>query len=302
MSRGRDDGQHKHGSIQSKVYLDPYPCEIAGDDAVVVPLWRIETFGRERRAPSERWWFDNRARSGDLHVLQLALSGRFQLTDAAGVHPVGPGQAALFSHPSESAYGLPADAGETLVTEWILLRGAGLAEHWSALAALRGPVVPLPVEGPLHRAMRRLGELADPRRRTAATAMAAAVHAFVLQVWEELASARTSALRPVEQAIEALLAAPTAPWSLKRLADEHGVSREHLARAFRERVGVPPAAWLAEQRVRRAIELLTRTGLPIAAVRDQAGFASSHTLIRRVRAATGKPPSALRSCPDDAGR
>ena len=258
------------------------------------PLWRVESHGRERHPPGERWWYDNRTRHGDLCVVQLAISGRMRLV-AGGDLDVGPGQAALFLHPSETHYGLPPEASETFVTEWVVLRGAGLAEHWAGIAALRGgPVVPMAIDGPLHRALRSLCVLADPRRHTAAPTMAAAVHGFVMQMWEGAAEARTSALRPVEQAIEGMLAAPTAPWSLKRLADERGISREHLARAFRERVGVPPAAWLAEQRVRRAIELLEHTDLPIRAVRDQAGFASSHTLIRRVRAVTGRSPLAVR--------
>ncbi len=258
-----------------------------------LPLWRVDAHGQERRPAGERWWFDNRTRSGDVSVVQLSISGCMRLV-ADGNHSVGPGQAALFRHPSESSYGLPPDASETLVTAWVVLAGAGLAEHWAGITALRGPVVPMPLDGPLHRALRQLADLADPRRRTPATVMAAAVHAFVMQLWEGAASARASALRPVEQAIDAIIAAPTAPWSLKRLADEHGVSREHLARAFRERVGMPPATWLAAQRVRRAIELLEHTSLPIRAVRDQAGFTSSHTLIRRVRAATGWSPQALR--------
>ncbi len=258
-----------------------------------MPLWRVESYGGERHPPGERWWFDNRLRGGDVCVVQLALAGTMHLvTDVA--HDVVPGQAALFQHPSDSSYGLPPKARETFVTEWIVLGGSGLAAHWEGIVALRGPVVPMALEGPAHRALRQLCVLADPRRRTAPLTMAAAVHAFVMQLWEGAMSARASTLRPVEQAIEAMLAAPTAPWSLKRLAEEHGVSREHLARAFRERVGMPPAAWLAGQRVRRAIELLERTALPIRAVRDQAGFASSHTLIRRVRAVAGCSPQAVR--------
>ncbi len=258
-----------------------------------LPLWRVETHGRERHPPGTQWWFDNRARHEGCCVIQLALSGSMRLV-AERTYDVGPGQAALFRQPSPTAYGLAADARETFATEWLQVRGAGLAEHWDGIAALRGPVVPLVCGGPVHRVMRHLCELADPRRRTPPLAMASALHAFVMQLWEGARSAYASDLRPVERAIEAMLAAPTAPWSLKRLADEHGVSREHLARAFRERVGVPPAAWLAGERVRRAVELLERTSLPIRAVRDQAGFASSHTLIRRVRAATGLSPLAVR--------
>ena len=257
------------------------------------PLWRVDSYGEERHPPGERWWYDNRTRTGDVCVLQVSLSGSMRLIDG-GDHDVGPGQAALFRHPSPSSYGLAPDACETLVTQWVTLRGGGLDEHWQGLAAQRGPVLPFPIGGSAHRMMRQLTTLADPRRRTDPVEMATAVHALVMQLWQQATTARTSAQRPVEQAIDALLAAPTSPWSLKQLAEKHGISREHLARAFHERVGVPPAAWLAAQRVERALALLSGTDLPIRAVRDQAGFASSHTLIRQVRQRTGLSPMAWR--------
>jgi AraC-like DNA-binding protein len=259
-----------------------------------LPLWRVGWFGRERHVPGERWWWDNRGRDGNLAVFQYAVSGEMLFRDASGDHRVGPGHAALFCHPSESSYGLLPDAREPFVTEWIVMSGAGLHEHWQALIALRGPVVAIDPDGPIPRAFFALMAAAEPRARAAPEVMAAMVHAFVLNLWSGAAAARAGNLRPVDQAVEAMLAAPIAPWSVKRLATQYGVSREHLARAFRERVGLPPAAWQARERVRVAVELLERTDLPVRAVRDQAGFASSHALIRRVRSATGFAPVELR--------
>lgn len=270
-------------------------AQVAIPAAAAQPLWSVAHHGRDRHPPNSRYWWDNRTRLGDLCVIQWTMAGELIVRDEQRDHRAPVGCAALFAHPSPCCYGMANDARETYEAHWIALRGAGLLEHWAGLIALRGPVVQLPVDGPAYRGMRRLCELADPRQRTGAVALAAAVHAFVLLLWEGAVEARASGLRPVEQAIDAMLAAPAAPWSLKRLADEHGVSREHLARAFHERVGEPPATWLARQRVRRALELLATTELPIHAVRDQAGFASSHTLIRRVRAETGMSPVVFRA-------
>lgn len=259
-----------------------------------LPLWRVAVFSRERHAPGDRWWWDNRTREGNQVVFQYALAGEMLFRTDTADHLVTPGHAALFCQPSETSYGLPPGASQTFVTEWVQLSGAGLLDHWQALIALRGPVVKIDPDGPVLRSFYGLMTAADPRARTTPEAMAAAVHAFVLHLWSGAAAARTGNLRPVEQAVEAMLAAPIAPWSIKRLASQYGISREHLARAFREQVGLPPAAWQARERVRVAIELLERTDLPIRAVRDQAGFASSHTLIRRIRSATGLAPVELR--------
>lgn len=260
-------------------------------------LWRVSSHCavRERRAPGTVYWWDNRDRSAEAPtaLLQYTVAGGIVVRDQAGDHRVPAGHAALMCCPGASAYGLPADAVEVYETQWVNLRGAGLLEHWAEIIRLRGPVVPMPPEGPVHACFRRVldgaGSAATPPERTAE-----AVHALVMLLYAGARAAHADGLRPVDRAVEALLAAPTANWSVKRLAEQHGISREHLARAFRERVGVPPAAWLAGQRVRRALELLRETDLPVRAVRDQAGFASSHALIRRVRAATGLGPSEIR--------
>jgi AraC-like DNA-binding protein len=259
------------------------------------PLWTIGWFGRQRIAPGERYWWDNRNRGDQGCVCQLTLAGEMNLVTETATMRVPAGHAALFVQPSATSYGLPPDARSVYAPWWVVLQGAGLTEHWRALIALRGPVVPMSEGSPERIAFERVLALGEPRARASAETKAAAVQALVLRLWSAAGAARTGDLRPVEQAIEALLAAPTAPWSLKQIADEHGVSREHLARAFHERIGLPPAAWQAEQRVRRAIHLLLATDLPVRAVREQAGFASSHALIRRVRAATGKTPSELRA-------
>jgi AraC family transcriptional regulator len=299
---------HEYGLYGFKVFINPYQngrrleygmmarhqVQVAIPAAAAEPLWGVGHYGRDRHPPNSHYWWDNRTRTGNLCVIQWTCAGELLLRDTQREHRVPLGYAAIFAHPSESSYGMAKDARDTYEAHWIALRGAGLLDHWRGLAALRGAVLPLPIDGPEHRAMRRLCELAEPRARTGAVVMAAAVHAFVLMLWEGASMARASDQRPVELAIDAMLAAPTAPWSLKRLADEHGISREHLARAFHERVGEPPATWLVRQRVQRAIELLTATELPIWAVRDQAGFTSSHTLIRRVRAETGCSPVELR--------
>ena len=101
--------------------------------------------------------------------------------------------------------------------------------------------------------------------------------------------------RPVDRAIRLLLARPHRAWSLKGLAADHGVSREHLARVFAERVGEPPHRHLRRLRVRRALELLRCTGLPLTEVARQSGFETAQTLRRQVLRDTGRTPTAVRN-------
>lgn len=257
-------------------------------------LWQVHSFDFGQRVPAAtRWTFDNRTRSpATLCVLQAVRAGALELLDAAGRHTASAGQAVLFRWGEPSRYGLPDDARETLVTDWICLMGAGLTEHWAELIARHGPV--LPFDGQTEAALRRLAVLADPAARADALTVDEAAHALVRTLWRVSGAVRSAHLSPVERAIEELLGEPWRPGSLTGLARRHGISREHLAREFHRRQGLPARTWVAERRLERAEQLLRSTSLTVAAVARQCGFASAHVLARGLRRRTGHGPRALR--------
>lgn len=255
-------------------------------------LWRLTAWGRERHVPAEGYWYENRGRGDGTVVFQVTIAGSMILREGKVVREVPPGHAALFAYEDDSAYGMPRGSAAAYVCEWISLRGSGLKEHWSALRTRFGPVVA--VDDDLLADLRRLSQQADPRRGGEPIAMAGAVHGFVLGLFTSLRREHQAAQSPVERALDDLFANPIGAPPLKHLAERHGCSREHLARTFAERMGVPPATWLANQRLDRAIGLLRETGLPITAIAAQCGFGSTHTLARQLRAATGRGPQALR--------
>jgi AraC-like DNA-binding protein len=253
--------------------------------------WQISSFGRERRPPSIGYWWENAKRAPtDLAVFQLTLSGSMVFRDAQGDHAVPAGSAALFRYGEETAYGLLPGTTAVYETTWINCCGAGLGDHWDLLRLRHGPVLAVDesVLAAFH-GLYALGERgADP------VEMAPAMHAFVLLLDASLRRERLRAHGPVEAALEELIQHPTAAWSLKELAERHGVSREHLTRTFRSRQGTSPAAWLAQARLAKALHLLRETRLPVAEIARQAGFASTHTLARQVRRATGASPRTAR--------
>ncbi|HEV2212377.1 MAG TPA: AraC family transcriptional regulator [Gammaproteobacteria bacterium] len=77
--------------------------------------------------------------------------------------------------------------------------------------------------------------------------------------------------------------------SLSELAQEAGMSRFHLLRAFRERYGLPPHAWLMQHRLRQARRLL-RAERPLVEIAGELGFADQSHFIRRFHAAYGITP------------
>ncbi len=85
-----------------------------------------------------------------------------------------------------------------------------------------------------------------------------------------------------------------APLRLTALAKRLGVAASTLRVAFNQHRGEPPAIALRRRRIRRAVDLLTRTDLTLDAIADQCGFDSASHLSRWIRLEHGCPPGSLR--------
>lgn len=82
--------------------------------------------------------------------------------------------------------------------------------------------------------------------------------------------------------------------SVAALAREAGVHRVHLARAFREHLGMPVTERARALRLASAQRLLLTTDLPLAEVAARTGWADQSHLTRAIRRAFGTTPAALR--------
>ncbi len=85
----------------------------------------------------------------------------------------------------------------------------------------------------------------------------------------------------------------TAPPTLAEMAADLELSRYQLLRAFRDAMGMPPYAWLAQHRVARARALL-ETGHRPAEAATLVGFADQAHLTRWFRRVLGVTPGAFR--------
>ncbi|MBA3709544.1 MAG: AraC family transcriptional regulator [Planctomycetes bacterium] len=252
----------------------------------------------ERYGPRTRWWNDNHGRKpAGIVVFQIVLEGRCVLRRKDGDTEVGAGQAFLFTYDELTAYGRPPDRldwpgwSDSLRMAHVTLGGAGLSEHWNVLRARIGPVITL---GESSRCTDLVVDIQRFAKRADRRAASPAVHAFIMTLFDEIEAEAARGLGPVEGAINEMLRAPLAVTSLKAIARRHRCAREHLTRVFAERIGMPPARWLRQARLTRALELLRATHLPLTDIAAQAGFVSTRTLARLVARTTGGSAGAQR--------
>ncbi|MDD5350357.1 MAG: helix-turn-helix domain-containing protein [Chthoniobacteraceae bacterium] len=78
------------------------------------------------------------------------------------------------------------------------------------------------------------------------------------------------------------------------LARECGLSRSRFAELFRQQTGVPPLAFLEQQRLRLARELLEHTASTLEEIAEKAGFSSPFYLSLRFKKHYGLSPRAYR--------
>ncbi|GDY13668.1 hypothetical protein LBMAG53_25460 [Planctomycetota bacterium] len=90
--------------------------------------------------------------------------------------------------------------------------------------------------------------------------------------------------------------------SLSDLAARWGVDRSTLFRRFHAAYGCSPTAYILQERLSRALEMLTQPGITVAEVAKTCGFPSIPYFTRRFRASFGVPPGRWRNAGDLARR
>ncbi len=259
-------------------------------------LWRVVQFGQHRVPAGRPYWHENASRvPPGLVVVQATLEGAIVLRDARGDHPAPAGSLLVFQYGDDSAYGKPRPSETAYACRWVCLQGAGLPEHAIAFRQAHGPVIDARANPALLAEHERLIQMADPDQPVTPTDMAHAVHLFMIRLFEHADHRRHARLTPVQRAVEQLVRQPHVPWSIKQVADQHRVSREHLCRVFRQRTGQTPHEYLNRARLDRALHLITQTDLSLRDVARQAGYPAVHTLARQVRRAAGRSPTQLRA-------
>jgi AraC-like DNA-binding protein len=99
------------------------------------------------------------------------------------------------------------------------------------------------------------------------------------------------------RALAAIHREPERSWTIARLGRIAGMSRSGFAAAFAERVGAPPASYLARVRMARAERLLLEQDWPLPRIAEAVGYASPAAFSVAFKRLRGVPPGAVRQAP-----
>jgi transcriptional regulator GlxA family with amidase domain len=99
----------------------------------------------------------------------------------------------------------------------------------------------------------------------------------------------------VQRAIELIGLNYGKPLGVPDLARAVGLSVSYFSHLFREQVGISPAKFLRDFRMREAEHLMTTTALPLRAIIPKVGVTDRSHFVRKFREFYGLAPSTYRS-------
>jgi AraC family transcriptional regulator len=123
--------------------------------------------------------------------------------------------------------------------------------------------------------------------------MTASCHAVQLG-HSEIRSPRGLDSRQLRLVTEAIHQKIGEPITVSALSSVAGLSRSHFSHAFRTSLGRTPHAHIVRTRIERAMELMTRTGLPLSEIALVTGFSDQAHFSNRFRRVAGMTPAQWR--------
>ena len=230
------------------------------------------------------------------YAVGACTAGREVIRYRGALHYAGPGSVVVLE-PGEAHTGAPADPPD--FTYRVMYPAADLlSDGMRRPPRFREPVVADPgLAAELRRLHAALGSRADPLEGEARLVWLLGElvrrHASPSCDPEVRGAGRVTRL-VMAQLADRLVSPP----ALAEIAAGTGLSRYQLVRSFRTEVGMPPYAWLAQYRVRKAQALLERGCRPAEAA-ALTGFADQAHLTRWFRRVVGVTPGAYRNSVQD---
>jgi AraC-like DNA-binding protein len=223
-------------------------------------------------------------------ILQYTLAGmgRFQLGSETYDAPAGSAFIALV--PERSRYFYPPDAREPWRFCWLNFYNPLAIQLWRKLRNRFGPVISLPAGSAAALNLQRLARLVEKRVFPDRFEASQEAYSFYVSCWRELSHPVQTGHGAVAVAVRYCHDHFRDSISIKELAAQSGLSREHFSRLFKEQAGVSPGSFLRARRVDAAADLLASPALPLKEIALRCGFFSTRQFVAAFRKVRGKSP------------
>ncbi len=223
-------------------------------------------------------------------ILQCSLEGEGFFRVGETEHRVSEGSALVSLLPEDATYGYPTGARKPWTFCWLNCYGDFSLRLWRSFRETFGPVAPLPSSSPAGLALRHLIHAVSHHKAGSHYAISEQAYRFVMCWWEQLSCPRESRRDTVAAVIRSCCDHYRDPISVKELAVQSNLSREHFTRIFRQKLGVSPGIYLRRRRLKAARDLLRSASLPLQEIALRSGFFSARQLSKAFQREYGKLP------------
>ncbi|ASY65240.1 Transcriptional regulator, AraC family (plasmid) [Sinorhizobium sojae CCBAU 05684] len=250
--------------------------------------------GYEIRTGGSYDWDGRKRGQTPFTVLQHTLGGAGNLRYENRTYRLREGDTLLLLVPHNHRYWL--EDGGRWEFFWISMNGEEALRIHRAILAVTGPVVRLHPETIEHLAdcSLRLITGAETPGRASAIAYEAA-----MALYDDVFGSHpvfSEEFRRMQHVIDYILANLEKPLPVEELSRISGLSRAHFSRVFAASEGMPPAEFVLQKRLQRAVKLLTKTAdLPVKEVAILSGFEDPNYFAKVFRRVFGASPTEFRT-------
>ncbi len=232
---------------------------------------------RQEKVSSQVYRWDNLQR-GDTSfvIIQKTYSGQGTFFWRGRAYEVEPEHAFVALVPEASGYAFQGKSQTPWVFSWINFYGAPAMELARAAREAHGPIMPLGSKTAAGQLYEQLLLSRIPHK--APIESAAECYRFLATWFYDLGRRSSVGDDPVAAAIRSMEGRFHEPLSIKGLAAECGLTREHFTRLFSQATGCGPAAHLRAIRLRHASRLMLAGAITLNETALRCGFPSVTSL------------------------
>jgi AraC-like DNA-binding protein len=253
--------------------------------------------GYEVRAEPSYDWNGRKRGQTPFTVLQHTISGVGNLQYERRRYRLKPGETMLVIVPHNHRYFV--EAGERWEFFWISMSGQEAVRIHRSIQAATGPVLRLRPDTIEHIADCSLRLIEGHGERPGAAS--AIAYEAVGALYDDVFGSQSASLvadeeSMVRRVVEHIRANLDKELAVTELAEVGGFSRAHFSRLFAASEGLPPAAFVLQERMRRAARLLTSHSLlPIKEIANLCGFDEPNYFAKVFRRFFGTSPTEFRT-------